>query len=107
MEVGVSITTVPDGAAPSFTVSEARPNPFSDATHLDVTLSSAATVQVQVFDVAGRRVSVERYASMPVGTHALRVLSSNTKGQRLSSGVYFCRVTAGSETITRKLVIAR
>lgn len=105
--LGTPPTGVPRGAAPSFVLSEARPNPFSDATSLDVELSSPATVQVQVYDVAGRRVSSERYASLSAGTHSLHVMSNHGDGKLLSSGVYFARVTVGHETLTRKLVIAR
>jgi len=107
MKIGASATAVPQGGTPSFVVSEARPNPFSDATSLDVTLSSPGSVQVQVYDVAGRRVSTERYASLSAGMHSLRVMSMHPDGKRLTSGVYFARVSVGHRTITRKLVIAR
>jgi hypothetical protein len=107
MEIGTSATAVNRGAAPSFVVGEARPNPFSDATTLDVVLSSPGTVQLDVFDVAGRRVSGARYSSLSAGAHSLRVSSIAGGGRQITSGVYFCRVTAGRQSITRKLVIAR
>ena len=100
-------TAVLPGATPSFMVGEARPNPFNDETRLDVQLSSRAMVQLDVFDVAGRRVSGQRYSSLSAGPHSLPVQSKDLRGAHLASGVYFGRVTVGSQTITRKLVIAR
>ena len=107
MKIGEAPTAVPSHSTPAFTVGAAWPNPFSDTTNLDVVLSSRAAVRLDVYDVAGRRVSTVHYTSLPAGTHSLRISSVNTEGKSLASGVYFGRVTVGSQTITRKLVIAR
>jgi len=82
------------------------PNPFSASTELRIGLPAPATVTVDVFDVAGRRVST-REAELSAGWQSLRFDGRDTSGRLLPSGVYFYRVNAAGETLTRKLVIHR
>lgn len=61
-----------------------------------------ATVEINVYDVAGRCVKRLTRASMPAGVH---VVEWNTAGA--ASGVYFLRIKAASLHLTRKLVLIR
>jgi len=83
------------------------PNPFAAATTLRFALARPADVTVEVFDVSGRRISVDRLSGMSEGTHAVAFVGKNAIGQALPSGVYFYRVSALGEVQTRKMVIAR
>jgi hypothetical protein len=107
MEVGEPATAAGGDAPAAFSLGVNRPNPFGDGTFFDLELSSEASVEVDVFDVAGRRVNGRRYAPMTAGTHSLHVTALDGEGRPLPSGVYFCRVRAGGSTLTRKMVIAR
>jgi hypothetical protein len=95
------------GAArsPSLIVSEAFPNPFAGTASFFVELVAPATVDVGVFDVAGRSV---RTMTLGEGvSHRVEFNGRDEQGRLLPSGVYFCRVRAAGETVTRKIVIAR
>jgi hypothetical protein len=83
------------------------PNPFAETTTLRIGLPKASAVQVDVFDVAGRRVASERTAMLPAGWREISLRARDQAGSTLPSGVYFCRIRAAGETITRKMVIAR
>ncbi|HEU4928912.1 MAG TPA: T9SS type A sorting domain-containing protein [Candidatus Krumholzibacteria bacterium] len=83
------------------------PNPFSVATSIEITLGEEANVNVEVFDVAGRRVRAMNIGRMSAGTTPLAFDGRDERGHRLPSGVYFYRIHAGSESLTRKLVIQR
>ena len=83
------------------------PNPFSGVTTLRVGLPKAAELHIELFDVAGRRVRDERTRELAAGWRQVSLESRDASGATLASGVYFCRVRAAGETITRKLVIAR
>jgi len=87
-------------------VGEIFPNPFSGTTTLDIELSEPALVRVDVFDVAGRRV---RQMALPESITSQRMSfdGRDDAGKLLASGVYFCRVQARGESITRKIVITR
>jgi hypothetical protein len=64
-------------------------------------------VDVEVFDVTGRRVREQRLAALPAGWREIVFDARDAGGRQLPSGVYFYRVSAAAETVTRKMVIAR
>ena len=103
-----TITTAVDTPLrnPSLRVREIYPNPFSGATTLEIELAAPSSVRVAVFDVAGRRV---RDMSLPVSAGSQRVEfdGRDDSGKLLASGVYFCKVEARGESVTRKVVITR
>jgi hypothetical protein len=91
----------------ALTVLENMPNPFTATTTLRVGLPKAGDVEIDVFDVAGRRVGGERTPALAAGWREIAFDARDTAGRALPSGVYFYRVKAAGETITRKMVIAR
>lgn len=88
------------------TVLQNYPNPFAGTTELQVGLPSSQAITVRVFDVAGRRVR-EFETSGVKGWQQLALTGVDARGTPLASGVYFYRISAGGETLTRKMVIAR
>lgn len=103
-----SIPTGVDAPARSATlfVRDIYPNPFAGATTLEIETAAPSNIRVAVFDVAGRRV---RDMSLPASTSSQRVEfdGRDDSGKLLASGVYFCRIEARGETVTRKMVITR
>jgi hypothetical protein len=103
-----SVPTGVNGATPSFvTVGDNRPNPFSSTTTFDLTLDEEAPVSAEIFDVAGRRVREIDMGHMGAGASLLQFDGLDAQSRALPSGVYFLRVRAGSQTITKKMVLAR
>ncbi len=92
-------------AVPSLLVGVAYPNPFSAGTAFDVTVPRNADVSVEIFDVGGRRVL--DLARLDAGATRLSFDGRDARSRLLPSGVYFLRVHAANETVTRKLVIQR
>src|SRR5262249_25047937 len=89
------------------TVRAAYPNPFSGKTGLDVVLSHQSAVTVEVFNVAGQRVRSIDEGSLSAGPSHRVLAGVDDHARELPSGVYFYRVHAGNETVTRKMVITR
>jgi serine protease AprX len=83
------------------------PNPFTASTTLRVGLPRASEVEIDVFDVAGRRVRSERTPTLAAGWREISFDARGASGKPLASGVYFYRVTAAGATVTKKMVIAR
>jgi hypothetical protein len=79
-----------------------HPNPFTGTTTIEFVLPSVSDVAMEVYDVMGRRVWTRSLKQAYAGSHSIAFASST-----LPSGVYFYRVHAGAETVTRKMVIAR
>jgi FlgD Ig-like domain len=103
-----SVPTGVDGATPGFfVVGDNRPNPFSSTTTFDLTLEEASQVSADVYDVAGHRVRSMELGAVNAGAALLQFDGLDDQTRSLPSGVYFLRVRAGSETITKKMVLAR
>jgi FlgD Ig-like domain len=107
-EIDPPSTAVHDGAAPSaFSFLNAAPNPFGEATSVRWQLSGAAHVRVDVFDVRGRRVTTLLDESRPSGAGEVRWTGRDHRGTAVAGGVYFVRVQARGETMTRRVVRVR
>jgi hypothetical protein len=90
----------------ALTVLQNYPNPFHETTGLDVGLPAARTITISVYDVAGKRVRQFTTAGVK-GWQRLALESVDENRHALASGVYFYRVNAGHETVTRKMLIMR
>jgi hypothetical protein len=108
-EAHVSATTGVGNTPPitALTVLDNMPNPFNEKTTLRVGLPKASEVEIDVFDVAGRSVRIEHTAQLAAGWREVSFAARDSNGHELPSGVYFYRVQAAGQTITRKMVIAR
>lgn len=90
-------------AAPArFRLEQNRPNPFSTTTEIRYALPSAASVFLVVYDVNGREVARLVDGWQTAGQHRV-----TWDARRLASGVYLCRLTAGSFTTTRQVVLRK
>jgi flagellar hook assembly protein FlgD len=108
-EAAVAPTTGVGNLPPvtALTVLQNHPNPFTGETQLQVGLPVRGDVRVEVYDVAGRRVRTAVISAQSKGWNTVRFSAFDDHGAALPSGVYFYRVHAGSETVTKKMVIAR
>ena len=99
-------TDVTPTRGPSLMAVDVYPNPFSGSAKLAVELGKPSRVDVDVFDVAGRKVRSFAQAEGSL-THVIDIDDRDDAGNILASGVYFCRVRAATGTVTRKIVITR
>jgi hypothetical protein len=77
------------------------PNPSRGTVHFAFSLTALATVSLDVFDISGRRVATPLDHSLqPSGEHTLSLDTT-----RLRAGVYYCRLHAGADRITRRFVV--
>jgi aminopeptidase N len=84
------------------TIASIGPNPAVDSFLLEYLLDHESRVDIDVFDVAGRRVLRQVIASAPVGVQFETIDAS-----QLASGVYFLRLSTPEGQATRKFVVAR
>ncbi len=78
------------------------PNPVQKQATVEYTLPEQTDVRVTLYDVLGRRVATLEEGSKQAGRHQIQI-----EGTGLSSGVYFGRLEAGSQTITQKITVVR
>ncbi len=88
-----------------FALGQNKPNPFGDGTLIRFELPRRARVDLEVFDVHGRRIKRLARGEWAAGYHALEWNGRDAEGRRVGAGVYLYRMTAGSFTKSRKLVV--
>jgi hypothetical protein len=77
-------------------------NPFRRGTTIRYALPARTQVDLAVYDLSGRKVACLAQGEKQPGRYEARFDAS-----KLPAGVYFCRLEAGSETRTKKLVVGR
>ena len=84
-----------------------RPNPFNPLTQISFRVASYGRATVRVCDIGGRVVRTLLDSYKEPGTYTICWDGKDDSGGFLASGVYFCRLVAGSFKQTRKLVMLR
>ena len=80
-----------------FEVGPAYPNPFNGMTTIPITLLQAGTVNLEVYDLLGRKMMAREMVAMRVGSHQYTL---QTEG--LSSGLYLVKIeSAGAQHIQK------
>lgn len=85
-----------------FALEDNAPNPVRQATTIRYALPEAAAVSLTVYDAMGREVDRLVDGVKPAGFHEVQFDASE-----LSSGIYIYRLTAGTFTETRRMVVVR
>lgn len=83
------------------------PNPFNPNTTISFVLPEPAHVQVQIFDLNGREVKqlVDRVCN--AGVHSVVWNGTDEAQQKVSSGIYICRLNSGEVVLHRKLILTK
>ncbi|MFO8233040.1 MAG: choice-of-anchor D domain-containing protein [Longimonas sp.] len=78
------------------------PNPARDGVTLRYTLAEPTDVQLQIYDLLGRRVSTLASQRVEAGRHEIQVPT-----HELAAGTYFVRMLANGTVATKRLTIIR
>jgi hypothetical protein len=87
------------GLPDRFSVAQNYPNPFNPQTVISYVLPSDMRVKIVVYNLLGEEVATVVDALEGPGDHAVRYSPAN-----LASGVYIYRVTAGGESVVRRML---
>ncbi len=83
------------------------PNPFNPSTTISYYLPERMRVRLDVYDVSGRLVARLADGEQERGDRVARWDGRGMHGERASSGVYYYRLQAGREVISRTMVLLR
>ncbi len=85
-----------------YSLGQNYPNPFNPTTHIPYSIASTTKVTLKVFDVLGREILELVNEVKSPGHH-----TATFDGQKLSSGIYFYSLQAGSFSETKKLILLK
>ncbi len=86
---------------------QSYPNPFNAFTTLAYSLEKDAQVKIVISDLSGRIVTNLLDEVQMAGEHTLKWDATDTRGNHVNSGIYFCTFNIGNSTSTIKLVVQR
>ncbi len=88
-------------------VSPAAPNPFTRSTAIRYRLSERVDVSIAIYDLAGHRIRVFAGAEVEAGAHGIVWDGRTEDGTYAPNGLYICRLEAGRDTASRRIVFLR
>jgi hypothetical protein len=83
------------------------PNPFNPSTIIRYDVAELGMVTLRVYTVTGALVAVLESRPREPGRYEVAWNGKNDRGEQVSSGIYFCRLTTPGYSQTRKMVMVR
>jgi hypothetical protein len=93
-------------AAP-LSLAQNLPNPFNPQTTITFTVPEPVRVHLAVFDARGKLVNVLLDKPLNEGRHEARWNGDDHAGRAAPSGVYFYRLRAGKQVLTKKMILLK
>ncbi|UCG53419.1 MAG: aryl-sulfate sulfotransferase [Candidatus Latescibacterota bacterium] len=86
---------------------DSRPNPFNPQTTIAFDIAAPGRVTLEVFDTSGTLVATLVDDELETGPHEVVWRGRDQSGQPVSSGVYFCRLSAPGSVQSNKIVLIK
>ena len=87
-----------DELSNTFSLKQNYPNPFNPTTTIEFTVVKENPVELNVYDILGRKIQTLVNKSMGAGTYSYQFDASN-----LASGIYFYQLKVGSSSSVKKM----
>ena len=84
-----------------------NPNPFNPSTTIMYYLPQRCDTRIELFDASGRRIVLLVDSVQQKGVHTIDFNGKDHEGNSIVSGVYFYRLRAGKQCLTRKMTLLR
>lgn len=96
------ITNTETGLPTDYSLAQNYPNPFNPSTNIKFDVKEPAFVKIAVYDILGKELFVPVNEYMRGGTYEVSLQLSN-----LPSGLYYYKMSAGSFTDTKKMMMIK
>jgi len=83
------------------------PNPFNPSTTIDFEISNPQFVDLSVYNIKGELVSRLLHQNMNKGKHKIIWEGKDQNQKKCSTGIYFCKLSFGTKTLLRKMIILK
>jgi hypothetical protein len=83
------------------------PNPFNPSTTISFELPKRERANLAVYNIEGKLVATLVDETLNAGFKEVTWHGKDARGNQVSTGVYFYRLTAGKRTIAKKMVLLK
>ncbi len=94
-------------STPQFTVSQNYPNPFNPKTSIRFSIPSDDVVTLHIFNTKGQLVNTLVDEHLRKGTYVYDWFGEDKSGVRVTSGLYFYRLSTTKQSRTMKMVLLK
>lgn len=98
----INVNNISSEIPSGYSLGQNYPNPFNPTTKIRFKIPSFGEVKITVYDASGKERAV-----LTDGTLRAGIYETEFNGAGLSSGVYFCRMQAGSFSETIKMIMVK
>ena len=106
-ELGPFHSLAPGESTLRLSLGQSLPNPMRESARIDFVMPRAGKLSMKVYDTAGRLVRTLADGPVEAGPGSLHWDGKGESGHRMPAGVYFYRLSAEGQTLTRKLMVLR
>ncbi len=85
-----------------YDLSQNYPNPFNPSTQISYSIAAYGKVTLKVFDVLGKEVATLVNQEKPAGQYSVKFDVGN-----IASGLYFYKLSAGSVSLVKKMLVLK
>ena len=90
-----------------YIVFHAYPNPFNPVIRLDYFLRENSYAVISIFDARGRTIKNLKTGYFFSGKGSIKWDGTNTAGDNISAGVYFCRIQLENQIYSKKIMYVK
>ncbi|MCB0297983.1 MAG: T9SS type A sorting domain-containing protein, partial [Calditrichaeota bacterium] len=106
------VTGIVENRAPGLTPADFAlhanyPNPFNPETTIEFDVARAGKVKLAVYNVLGQQIRILSNSQLNPGSYRVKWDGTNDSGEAVSSGIYFLRMSAGSFTQHRRMLLMK
>jgi hypothetical protein len=101
-QAGSEIVEIKIPTPQTYSLEQNYPNPFNPTTSIEYSIPSSEFVTLRIYDLLGQEVSTLVNENKQAGNYKVEFDASS-----LSGGVYLYKLTAGSFTLSRKLILLK
>ena len=90
-----------------FSLSQNYPNPFNPSTLVKFTLAERGNVNLDIYDMLGRKVKTLVSGTLESGEHEIIWNSIDESGDEVASGIYLYKLVSGGFTLVKRMTLLR
>jgi len=98
----VSVNQITNTVPSEYSLEQNYPNPFNPSTTINFSISTSEFVTITIYNALGQEVSTVVNESLNAGSYEV-----NFNAENLVSGMYIYKITAGSFTSTKKMLLLK
>ena len=101
-DLSAGIKNINNDIPSAFSLSQNYPNPFNPSTRIEFSIPESDNIKIEIFDVLGRFISELYNGDLGAGNYSIDFNAS-----KLSSGIYYYRLTTGKNNLMKKAVLIK